>query len=120
MLRVLSDIEGGSDALSEVDLMRLCRRAGPPRPQQQVRRRDSAGRWRYLDARLVRPDGRVVLVEADGAVHLDPRRWWDDQERSNDVVVQDDAIVLRFPSVVLRSDPDRVVAQLRAAYYGPR
>lgn len=119
ILAALRDIDGGSDAMSEIDLLRLCRAAGLPKPQQQERRRDSAGRWRYLDARLVRPDGRGLLIEVDGALHLDPRRWWDDQARSNDLVVGDDAMILRFPSVVLRTDRAAVIAQLRAAYYAP-
>jgi very-short-patch-repair endonuclease len=48
----------------------------------------------------------------DGALHLAPRRWWDDQLRQNELVIADD-IVLRFPSVVVRTDPDQVIGQLR-------
>lgn len=117
--RVLDDIAGGSDALSEVDFVRICRRAGIPRPEQQVVRKDSAGRRRYLDARIRRPDGRVIVVEVDGAMHLRVDRWWDDQARSNDVVLSEGALLLRFPAVVLRTDERRVVAQLQRAYFGP-
>jgi hypothetical protein len=118
MRRVLEDIEGGSHALTEIDLVRICRQAGLPRPTQQVPRRDASGRQRYLDAQLVRPDGRVLILEVDGALHLDPLRWWDDQARSNDLVVQDGALLLRFPAVALRIDRQTVVKQLRRAYFG--
>lgn len=118
MRQVLDDIAGGSDALSEVDFVRLCRKAGLPRPQQQAVRTDSAGRRRYLDARIRRPDGRVILVEVDGAMHLRVDRWWDDQARSNEIVLAEGAPLLRFPAVVIRSDERRVIAQLQRAYFG--
>jgi hypothetical protein len=119
LARVLDDIAGGSDALSEIDFVRICRQAGLPRPEQQVRRHDSEGRRRYLDARIRRPDGRVILVEVDGAMHLRVDRWWDDQARSNDLVLADAALMLRFPAVVIRTERARVVEQLQRAYFGP-
>jgi hypothetical protein len=45
----LREIEGGAQSLAELDLGRLCRRFHLPRPRRQRRRRDSSGRWRYLD-----------------------------------------------------------------------
>lgn len=114
----LQDIAGGSQALSEIDFVRICRKAGLPKPEQQVVRRDRDGRRRYLDARIRRPDGRVILVEVDGAMHLIVSRWWDDQSRSNDLVIEDGAIMLRFPAAVLRTDEPRVIDQLQRAYFG--
>jgi very-short-patch-repair endonuclease len=73
---------------------------------------EPGGRRRYLDAEWIRRDGRRVVAEVDGALHLSPRRWWDDQLRQNELVIADD-IVLRFPSVVVRTNPEEVVAQLR-------
>ena len=70
------------------------------------------GRRRYLDA--VWRDGRIVVVEVDGALHLAPSRWWDDQLRRNELMLGD-ALVLRFPSIVVRTEPALVVAQLRRA-----
>jgi very-short-patch-repair endonuclease len=61
-----------------------------------------------------RADGRQVVVEVDGALHLIPRRWWDDQLRQNELVLAGD-LVLRFPSVVVRCEPMVVVDQLRRA-----
>jgi hypothetical protein len=108
----LDDIGQGAQAMSEIDFGRLCRRAGLPVPTRQAVRVDRSGRRRYLDAEWIRADGRRVVAEVDGALHLSPRRWWDDQLRQNELVIADD-IVLRFPSVVVRTNPEEVVAQLR-------
>ncbi|MBE7188411.1 hypothetical protein [Jatrophihabitans endophyticus] len=106
------DIGGGSQALSEIDFVRLCRRNGLPEPRRQRTRREPSGRVRYLDAEWLRPDGRKVVVEVDGALHLTVRRWWDDQLRQNEIAIAD-TIVLRFPSVVIRLEEALVVDQLR-------
>jgi hypothetical protein len=114
LLGAVHDIIGGAQALSEIDFIRLCRRARLPRPEQQRVRRDSLGRRRYLDASWRLPNGRLLVAEVDGALHLSTKRWWDDQLRQNELVVSG-AVVLRFPSVIVRSQPDLVVAQLRQA-----
>lgn len=112
--QTLGDIEQGAQALSEIDLVRLCRRFGLPVPEQQRVRREPGGRRRYLDGTWRRADGRLVVVEVDGALHLEQRRWWDDQLRQNEVTL-DNAIVLRYPSVVLRREPELVAMQLARA-----
>jgi hypothetical protein len=114
LIAATADIGMGAQALSEIDFVRLCRRNGLPRPQQQVVRTEPDGRRRYLDAEWLRGDGRRVVVEVDGALHLAPRRWFDDQLRQNELML-DGALVLRFPSVVLRTDEPLVVRQLRQA-----
>ena len=108
----VDDIAQGSQSMSEIDFGRLCRRAGLPAPVRQAVQVEPGGRRRYLDAEWTRADGRRVVVEVDGALHLSPRRWWDDQLRQNELVIADD-IVLRFPSVLIRTDPDQVIGQLR-------
>jgi hypothetical protein len=108
------DIGQGAHALSEIDFARLCRRHGLPEPCRQAVRRDSNGRRRYLDAKWRRSDGRDVVAEVDGALHLIARRWWDDQLRQNELVLVGD-LVLRFPSVVVRCEPLLVIDQLRRA-----
>jgi hypothetical protein len=110
----LDDIAQGSQALSEIDFIRLCRRAGLPPPQRQTIRRERGGRRRHLDATWRRRDGRLLVVEVDGALHLEQRRWWDDQHRQNEIVLSD-AIVLRFPSAVVRTQPEVVAGQIRRA-----
>lgn len=72
LLSAVQDIEGGSQALSEIDFVRLCRKARLPLPIQQELRRDSFGRRRYLDATWRLRDGRLLVVEVDGALHLSP------------------------------------------------
>jgi very-short-patch-repair endonuclease len=91
----------------------LCRRAGLPPPAQQAVRL-FRGRRRYLDAEWIRSDGRRLVVEVDGALHLLVRRWWDDQLRQNELVIADDA-VFRFPTVLVRHESEVVVDQLRRA-----
>ncbi len=110
----LADIAGGSQALSEIDFMRLCRRHLLPEPLRQELRRDQSGRRRYLDATWRRPDGRLVVVEVDGALHLAARQWWADQLRQNEIAITN-ALVLRFPSVVIRAEEQLVAGQLRRA-----
>ncbi|WP_299037824.1 hypothetical protein [uncultured Pseudokineococcus sp.] len=110
---VLDDLDGGSQAMSEVDLVRLCRRNGLPVPVRQGVRHDAAGRRRYLDAEWELADGRRVLLEVDGVGHLDPARWYDDLLRAAEVS-RPGEVVLRLPARALRTDGARVVALLRA------
>lgn len=114
MLAVLDDIEGGAHALSEIDFIALCRRAGLSAPTQQAVRTDRYGKRRYLDATWELPDGRTVSVEIDGALHLLAATYWDDMDRQNELVLSGET-VLRYPSVVLRTSERRVVEQLRRA-----
>lgn len=117
LLLATADIEQGAQALSEIDLGRLCRRFGLPQPLRQAVRIESNGRRRYLDAEWQLSDGRAVAVEIDGAYHLSPQRWIDDQLRQNSIVL-DGTLVLRFPSIVVRDQPGLVAKQLRRALLG--
>lgn len=112
MLVAVDDIEGGAHALSEIDFATLCRTAGLMPPVRQAVRLDTTGRRRYLDAEWVLPDGTRIAVEVDGALHLAPMHWWDDQLRQNELVIAGTK-VLRFPSAVVRHEPDLVIDQLR-------
>lgn len=114
LVAAVRDIAGGSLALSEIDFVRLCRRHRLPAPEQQYVRRDSTGKRRYLDATWRRRDGKRVVVEVDGAMHTEVSSWWADQSRQNDITLGD-AMVLRFPSTVLRTDEATVARQLRSA-----
>jgi hypothetical protein len=118
LLSAVRDISQGADALSEIDFARLCRRYRLPPPERQAVRVEPSGRRRYLDALWVRVDGRTVAAEVDGAVHLVARRWWDDQLRQNELSLGG-AMVLRFPSVVVRTEPGLVADQLRRALLLP-
>lgn len=113
LMRVtLRDIEGGSQALSELDFMRLVVRGfGLPVPDRQAARRDSSGKRRWLDA--VWETERVV-VEIDGAGHLDMLQYWDDMDRDNQLKLSG-YTVLRFSSFAVRYAPELVAEQIRAA-----
>ena len=116
LLTAVADIAQGAEALSEIDFGRLCARFGLPRPVRQSIRAEPSGRRRYLDAEWLLPDGRRVAAEVDGALHLTPQRWYDDQLRQNEIVLAG-TMVLRFPSVVVRHEPELVAAQLRRALH---
>lgn len=109
ILLVLADIDGGAHSLAEIDFARLCRKAGLPAPSRQRVRIDSQGRRRYLD---VEWDQFRLVVEIDGMFHMEVARWVDDSLRGNDISL-DGRVLLRFPAVVLRTDPERVLAQVR-------
>jgi hypothetical protein len=111
----VTDIAGGSHAMSEIDLVHLCHRFGLPVPERQAPRRDSTGKRRFLDAWWRRADGRVVHLEIDGSVHLSPLRMWDDMDRQSDLAIQEDALTIRVSAVALRLDPEGVARRLAAA-----
>jgi hypothetical protein len=112
MREILGDIGGGGHTLAELDLGPLAARAGLPAPRRQALRQEPGGRVRYLDAEFELPDGALLAVEIDGAVHLRPESWWADSDRQNEVVIGGSPM-LRFPSLTLRLEPARVVDQLR-------
>ncbi len=114
LIAAVGDIGQGAEALSEIDFSRLCARFYLPRPVRQAIRAEPGGRRRYLDAEWTRADGRRVAAEVDGALHLTPRRWWDDQFRQNELTLGG-TLVLRFPSVVVRAEPGLVADQIRRA-----
>jgi very-short-patch-repair endonuclease len=105
------DAAGGATALSEIDFIRLCRRAKLPIPDLQERRTDASGRIRYLDAywHLYR-----LHVEVDGAHHMDAGQWEADMRRQNDVWISGDRI-LRFSAWQVRHRPAEVIEQLQRA-----
>lgn len=109
--RTVTDLAGGASALSEIDLLALCRRADLPLPDLQQRRRDADGRYRYVDAYWRE---RRLHVEVDGAHHMEAAEWSLDMLRQNSIWIAGDRI-LRFPAWLLRTDPDKVATQLRAA-----
>ena len=114
MRAAVDDIAMGAQALSEIDFVCLCRRFALPRPQLQTVRASPGGRRRYLDVEWTRADGRRVVVEVDGALHLRSLDWVRDQLRQNEITLAN-SLVLRFPAVVVRTEPALVAHQLRRA-----
>jgi hypothetical protein len=109
----VDDIAQGSQALSEIDFVELCRRAELPIPNRQAVRM-TGGKRRYFDAEWDLDRGRRLVAEVDGALHLVAARWFDDQLRQNEIAL-DGATVLRYPSFFIRSEPNIVADQLRRA-----
>ena len=107
----VADIAGGAQALSEIDVVSLCRRSGLPQPSRQTQRRDAEGRTRYLDAYW--QEWRLH-VEVDGAHHMEARHWEADMLRQNQIWISGDRI-LRFPAGLIRRRPAEVASQLEAA-----
>ncbi len=107
---VLADIAGGSHALSELDFTALVvRQFGLPEPSRQVPRLDGQGRRRWLDVCWERAG---LVVEIDGAAHIDVLQYWDDMDRGNDLTLEHHR-VLRFPAWVIRYRPAYVAAKIR-------
>jgi hypothetical protein len=114
MQLTLQDIAGGAAALSEIDFGRLCRRYGLTVASRQQLRLDAQGRRRYLDGVVTAPGGASVAFEVDGALHLAVRSYWDDMARGNELMIAGQSL-LRFPSLIVRTEPALVADQLRRA-----
>lgn len=113
MRTTLADIEGGAHALSELDFSRLVvRQFNLPEPDRQVARRDRQGKRRWLDVVWERAR---LMVEIDGAAHIDVLQYWDDMDRGNSFTLQRYQ-VLRFPAWVIRYHPEDVATQIRDAF----
>lgn len=112
MREIVGDIGGGGHTLAEIDLAALARRAGLPPPRRQRLRREASGRVRWVDAEFDLPDGTELVVEVDGSAHMQIDSWLGDSDRQNEIVIGGRP-VLRFPSITIRLDAQRVVDQLR-------
>lgn len=108
----LRDIAGGAQSLAELDIARICRRHGLPAPRRQTKRRDATGRTRFTDCEWVLPDGRVLVLEIDGAFHMDAAHWEEDLARQRHLSARG-RLIVRCTARELRSDPLRVVTDLR-------
>lgn len=102
----LASLVEGVTTLGEARFLRECRRRGLPPPRMQVAKRADLGRRRVVDAEFRTWDGRSVIVEIDGAGHLDVDTWHDDIQRQNALVSGGDAIVLRASNWQIEHDPD--------------
>lgn len=109
----LEDMSGGAQSLAEIDVGRVCRAAGLPAPMRQTRRIDPSGRLRYTDCEWRLLDGRVVILEVDGAFHMDVEHWEEDMGRERQLVAEG-CILVRCTARELRHRPERVVRDLVA------
>ena len=113
MRLTIQDVAGGAEALSELDVAAMCDLFGLRQPDRQAVRTDPAGRRRYLDCEWRLPDGTVVVLEIDGAHHMEVRHWQADMRRDRAEVVQG-RIVLRCTAYEARHEPDVLLADLLA------
>lgn len=111
--RALTDIEGGSQSLAELDAVRLCRDFGLQPPRRQVRRRDRGQRTRFTDCEWHLPSGAVIVLEVDGAFHMDAEQWEDDLARQRGLT-SPGRLVVRCTARELRDEPWRVARDLEA------
>ncbi|MCR6032413.1 hypothetical protein GGQ22_13315 [Nocardioides sp. zg-579] len=108
----LGEIAHGSQSLSEIDVVRLCRDHGLRPPDRQVRRRDAEGRLRFTDCEWRLADGSVLVLEVDGAFHMEVAHWEDDLARQRRLTT-DRRRVVRCTSRELRDEPERLAVDLR-------
>jgi hypothetical protein len=113
MRLALLDIAGGAEALSEIDVARMCRTYALAEPHRQSIRRDGHGRKRYLDCEWFLDDGRIVVLEVDGSHHVAVGQWEADMKRERGVVVSG-RHVLRASAYEARYEQAALVADLRA------
>lgn len=107
----LSDFEGGAQSMSEVDMAALCRECGLPAPRRQSRRRDSSGRIRFTDCEWLLPGGIILVLEIDGAFHMETEHWEDDIVRQRGLVAPN-RMVVRCTGRELRDEPYLVLRDL--------
>ncbi|MGG5259279.1 hypothetical protein [Phycicoccus avicenniae] len=110
---LLHDIEGGAQSLGEVDVARLCRTWGLVAPHRQRCRVDRSGRQRFTDCEWDLPDGRVLVLEVDGAFHLDVEQYTDDVRRQRGLTTPERSVI-RCTTEELRREPWSVGADLVA------
>lgn len=108
----LTDIAGGAQSMSEIHLGAVCRRAGLVPPTRQRRRTDPSGRVRYTDAEWDLPDGRTLVLEVDGAFHMDVEHWSADLARQRSITTSLRTVV-RCTALELRLRPRAVTDDLR-------
>lgn len=113
MRLAIADIAGGAEALSEIDIARMCRRFGLRPPDRQRLRRDAQGRKRYLDCEWVLEDGSIVVLEVDGSHHIEVANWERDMKRERGVVISGRR-VLRATANEARYDQPALAADLLA------
>jgi very-short-patch-repair endonuclease len=109
ILDVIDATNGGSLSEYEIAFLDLCRWAGLPIPDRQVRRQDSRGRLRYTDAEY---DEYDLVVEIDGAQHMEFLVWCDDLDRENDLVIEDGRTVIRFAGLAVKRRRPHVAERL--------
>ena len=111
--RTLEFVAAGAHSGAEVELGRMCRRYGIRQPDRQRLRRDSAGRRRYTDAEWDLPDDTTLVLEVEGAFHMDVLQAGEDAKRSRRIVSRK-RIVARCTAYELTHEANEVAMDLIA------
>jgi len=109
----VADIAGGAHSGAELDVQRLCRRFGLRPPDRQRLRVDRSGKVRWTDCEWDLPDGTTLVLEVDGAFHLEVRNWAADIKRARALTTRK-RIVVRCTAFELRHEPQDVARDLLA------
>lgn len=109
---LVADVADGAHSLGELDVVAACRARGLPEPVRQTIRYGPGGAV-YLDIEW--PEARLV-VEVDGAGHLQGLQMVDDTLRQNEVALGDD-LVLRVGLLGYRLTPTPYIDQIERAYW---
>ncbi len=113
--RLLAGVASGAHSMAELDVIRLCKDFGLPLPMQQTKRHDSSGQIRFTDAEWKLDDGRVLVLEVDGAFHHRLEHYADDVRRQRQLLAADNRIVVvRCLAVELRETPAAIARDLQA------
>ena len=99
--------------MAEVDVVRMCRDHGLRVPHRQVPRRDSTGRHRFTDCEWQLADGRTLVLEVDGAFHVDVEHYEGDVQRQRRLT-SPLRVVVRCTAQELRREPWALAADLRS------
>jgi len=111
-LRVaLTEIQGGSQSVGELDVRRMCRQFGLHVPDRQIRRRDASGRLRFTDCEWRLVDGRTLVLEVDGGFHMETEHWEDDIARQR-ALSATDRVIVHCTTRELRDLPEAVARDL--------
>jgi hypothetical protein len=111
--RMLADVEGGVHSGAERDINKMCRAFDLPLPVRQVRRRGHDGKWRWTDAEWRLVDGRILVLEVDGAFHMDVTNWTADKRRARRISSAD-RVVLGATAFEVRHEPAELAQDLIA------
>lgn len=110
--RTLADIAGGAQSMAEIDVARMCKRYRLAPPARQTKRRDSMGRNRYTDCEWRFTGGRVLVLEVDGAHHMEAEQWEEDITRQRGLT-EHDRLIVHCTASELRDCPEQVAYDLK-------
>lgn len=111
--RTIGDIGGGAQSGAELDVRRMCRRFSMRLPDRQRMRADRAGKRRWTDCEWDLPDGTTLVLEVDGAFHIEVRQQGEDFKRARRITTRN-RIVVRCSAYELRHETEDVAVDLIA------